>query len=540
MTKIRITLAQINTHMGNLKKNLTTHIEAAELARDEQSADIIVFPELSLTGYPPEDLLLRDAFITATEEHLAQLQTAVKDIYMLVGHPVRDGNELFNACSLLFNGQVIATYAKEDLPNYGVFDEARYFTPDNDTCVVNIKGVKFGIVICEDAWDAGPIEKAVAAGAQIILDPNASPFTADKHEIRQEVIGQRAKQNNVAIVYVNHMCGHDDLIFDGGSMVLDQNGSTQHCSGFFNDNIKTVEIDVDGENIAYNTTETPDTPTQIERVYQALVLGVRDYVQKNGFPGALIGLSGGIDSCLTAAIAVDALGAENVAGAIMPSKYTADISNEDAVILSNNLKIKTSTLPIEEANNSFLNLLKHDFANKKQDITEENLQARCRCVLLMALSNASGKIVLTTSNRSEMAVGYSTLYGDMAGGYGVLKDVPKMMVYELSRYRNSVSPVIPERAITRAPSAELAPDQKDQDTLPSYDELDHILDLYLNRSMSMNEIAKKGFDHEVVERVIKLVRLSEYKRKQAPIGPRINKKSFIRDWRYPVTNGFKG
>jgi NAD+ synthase (glutamine-hydrolysing) len=538
--KLNIAIAQINTHMGDIEKNLKAHIEAAELARDQQQADIIIFPELSLTGYPPEDLLLRHAFLSEVENALAKLKQTVKDIHIVVGHPQKDGDELLNACSLIYNGEVLGTYAKLHLPNYGVFDECRYFKSRNKACVVDIKGVSVGLIICEDAWDKGPVENAVAAGARIILDPNASPFTADKHEIRCEVIGKRARDNNVGIVYVNHVCGHDDLIFDGGSMVIDNTGTIQHCSGFFNASIQTVAIEVNQQDISVHSSSSTQPPSAIERIYDALVLGVRDYINKNNFPGVLIGLSGGIDSALTCAIAVDALGADRVHGVAMPSRYTSDISNEDAAILANNLNVTISNLAIESAYQSFLDLFKDEFAGKKPDITEENIQARCRCIILMALSNANGKMVLTTSNRSEMAVGYSTLYGDMGGGYAVLKDVPKTLVYELARYRNTKGEVIPERTITRAPSAELAPDQTDQDSLPPYETLDNILELYLNQSASIPDIVAAGHDKDVVTRVVRLIHLSEYKRKQAAIGPRINKTSFIRDWRYPVTNGFKG
>lgn len=539
--KLNIAIAQINTHMGNIEKNLATHIEAAELARDEQQADVIVFPELSLTGYPPEDLLLRHAFISEVEAALATLKERVQDIYILVGHPARENNNLYNACSLLYNGKIIETYSKLHLPNYGVFDECRYFKPKNKPCVVDIKGVPVGFIICEDAWDSGPVENAAAAGARIILDPNASPFTADKHEIRSDVISKRAKDNNVAIVYVNHVCGQDDLIFDGGSMAIDNKGNVKHLNGFFNSSVQTIKAEVSNNDVTiYSSNSITSTPSSIERVYQALVLGVRDYINKNGFPGVLIGLSGGIDSCLTCAIAVDALGADRVHGVLLPSRYTADISNEDAAILGNNLNIGTRNIAIESVFQSFLDQLNDEFPDKKPDITEENLQARCRCVILMALSNATGDLVLTTSNRSELAVGYSTLYGDMGGGYAVLKDVPKTMVYELARYRNGINPVIPERAITRAPSAELAPNQTDQDTLPPYEALDKILELYLNQGASITEIAAQGFNKEEVSRIVRLIRLNEYKRKQAALGPRINKKSFTRDWRYPVTNGFKG
>lgn len=546
-SSLRIVIAQLNLHVGDIKQNLQKHIEAAEMARDKLHADLIVFPELSLTGYPPEDLLLRQAFVTDCNNALRELASKVHGIYCLVGHPqpsthhFHTEHHLYNSCSLIYNGKILGTYSKLHLPNYGVFDECRYFDAKDEPYVINIKGLPIGVVICEDIWAPGPLEKTIAAGARLIIVTNASPFTADKHEQRVAILNKLSKQNQAPIIYVNNIGGQDELVFDGGSMVVTESGNISHFCGFFNETLVPVDIEIASQpSIISPTTKPAIIPDKMERIYQALVLGTRDYIHKNGFPGVLIGLSGGIDSALTAAIAADALGADCVHGVLMPSQFTASMSNEDAESLAKNLGMKTSTISIESAYQTFLSILADEFNGKKPDITEENIQSRCRGLILMALSNASGKLVLTTGNRSEVAVGYCTLYGDMCGGYAVLKNVPKTMVYELANYRNKISAVIPERTIHRAPSAELAPDQTDQDTLPPYDILDKILFCYLNLGQSMDEIAAQGFDKILVKRVIQMIHRNEYKRKQYAVGPQIQHTSFIKDWRYPITNGFKG
>lgn len=544
---LKIVIAQLNLHVGNIRKNLQLHIKAAETARDQHHADLIVFPELSMTGYPPEDLLLRQSFISECTAALEEFMQRVHGIYCLVGHPIPSthhlyqNHSLYNSCSMIYNGKVCGTYSKMHLPNYGVFDECRYFDPKDEPYVVDIKGLPVGIVICEDIWSPGPLEKSVAAGAKLLLVPNASPFTADKHEQRLAVLQKQSQQNRVPIVYVNNIGGQDELVFDGGSMVVQSNGEITHFSGFFNETLTPVTVTLHDQQPEIQLGEQiPQVNSELDRIYQALVLGTRDYIEKNNFPGVLIGLSGGIDSALTCAIAVDALGADRVTGVRMPSRYTADISNDDAEILAKNLGIQMKTVSIEQAYNSFLNTLAPEFKNKKPDITEENIQSRCRCVTLMALSNATGNLVLTTGNRSEVAVGYCTLYGDMAGGYAVLKNVPKTLVYQLANYRNTLQPVIPERTIHRAPSAELAPNQTDQDTLPPYDVLDKILYCYLNQGLGSAEIIAQGFDAATVNRVITMIHRNEYKRKQYAVGPQIHHTSFIKDWRYPITSGFKG
>ena len=539
MSKLRIVIAQLNLHVGDINGNLQKHIQAANKARDELSADIIVFPELSLTGYPPEDLLFRHTFL---EEAHAALQTfiaKVNGIYCVVSHPLSTPKGLYNSCSLIYNGSVLGQYSKQILPNYGVFDEDRYFIPGNTTCVVPINDIPVGLVICEDLWTSGPTKQAAEIGARIILAPNASPFEIDKHEQRISILSTRAKENNVAIVYVNNVGGQDELVFDGDSMVFDQAGRLCQWAGFFNETLQPIDFDITPTRINIALAAI-NLPSKEEKIYQALVLGLRDYIEKNRIPGVLVGASGGVDSSLTLAIAVDAIGKDRVRAVLMPSRFTENISIEDAELLSHNLGIKSETISIEPSYQSFLTSLAESFEGKKTDVTEENIQARCRSIILMALSNKSGYVVLSTGNRSEIATGYCTLYGDMAGSFNVLKDVPKTLVYDLTRYRNKISPVIPERVIHRPPSAELAPNQNDEDSLPPYSVLDPILFAYLNQEQSIDEITAQGFDRETVAKVINLIRRSEYKRYQATLGTHINHKSFGKDWRYPLTNGFKG
>lgn len=538
MPNLKIILAQINSTVGDFTKNIARHVEAAKKARADNT-DLIVFPELSLTGYPPEDLLLRPAFIKAAMTALTTCMAAITDIYCIVGHPLMENNLIYNACTLFFNGQIIAQYKKQCLPNNDVFDEYRYFTPGNNTCLVNIKNIPVSIIICEDVWHEGPLEKSAANGAKLIIIPNASPFEVEKHHLRQAILTEKAKQHRVAILYTNLIGGQDELVFDGGSMALDENGSICQCAPFFQETL--LPIVISPNNNALSIEQSPlHLPSSIQKIYDALVLAVRDYINKNHFNGVLIGLSGGIDSALTLKIAVDALGRDKVRAVLMPSRYTADMSLEDAIILANRLKVKHDTISIEPTYAAFLNTLQPIFKDKKRDLTEENIQARCRGVILMALSNQSGYLVLTTGNRSELAVGYCTLYGDMAGGFAVLKDIPKMLVYELSHYCNREQEWIPERIITRPPTAELSPHQTDQDSLPPYPVLDAILENYLNLSKNIDEIVDMGFEQEIVEKVISLLYKNEYKRRQAAIGPHINYTSFGKGWRYPVTNKFKG
>jgi NAD+ synthase (glutamine-hydrolysing) len=537
--KLRVAFAQLDFFVGDVAGNLKKHIEAAEHARDKLKADVIIFPELSLSGYPPEDLLFRSTFVEECNNALATFQSTVKNIHCLIGHPYQTPEGLFNTASLTYNGLVLLRQTKQHLPNYGVFDEKRYFRQGTASGTVQIHNVSVGICICEDLWYPGPIHQAASQGARVILCINASPYELDKYQKRSDMLARRAKTNNVAIMYVNTVGGQDDLLFDGGSMAIDAQGKVQAQGEFFKENLFAVEVEVTQAEV-----KIPETyfviPTEVENIYAALVLGVRDYVRKNNFKGALLGLSGGIDSALTLAIAVDALGKENVTAVVLPSQYTADISLEDATTLMKNLDVLHEEISIEPMFACFLDNLRPVLGNTKPNFVEENLQARCRGVIMMALSNSTGKLVLTTSTRSEVAVGYATLYGDMAGGFDVLKDIPKTMVYTLATYRNSISDIIPQRILTRAPTAELAPNQKDEDTLPPYSILDPILDLYLNQELGLEEITAAGFDREVVGKVITMIHKSEYKRRQAPPGPRINHTAFGRDRRYPISSGFKG
>ncbi len=536
--KLKIALAQLNLTVGAIADNLQKLIQTAKAARDGLQADVVVFPELSLTGYPPEDLLFRKAFLQSANDALTIFKDEVQGIYCIVGHPHLTSQGLFNACSVIYNGTILGRYSKQHLPNYGVFDECRYFIPGQTPCIVPIHGIPVGIVICEDIWHSTPAQQAANQGARLIIAPNASPFELDKQEQRHLTLAKRAKSAQLPIVYVNNVGAQDELIFDGGSMVIDHEGKICQHAGFFKEALLGFDIEISSTE-THITTAPYTLPSEEQRVYDALVLAVRDYIQKNKFPGVLIGVSGGIDSALTLAIAVDALGKENVLGVMLPSRYTSEESLADGLAVIQQLGVAHQTISIEPAFSSFLTSLEPSFAGTTPDITEENLQSRCRGVILMALSNKTGKLVLTTGNRSEVAVGYATLYGDMAGGFDVLKDVPKMLVYRLATYRNQLSPVIPQNTIDRAPTAELAPNQKDEDSLPPYPILDQILALYLNQEQSIDEIVALGFDPLVVTHVVNLIHRSEYKRRQGPIGPRINHKAFGRDWRYPVTSGFK-
>lgn len=532
---VRIVQAQLNFHVGHLDANLKKHREAIHTAYHSLKADAIVFPELSLTGYPPEDLLLRPSFIQDTLEALHQLAEDIPDLYCIVGHPDLKENKLYNACSVLYQGKIIAQYHKQCLPNYGVFDENRYFSPGQSACIFSLRGIPTGIVICEDLWKLGPTQQAEMEGAQLLLSPNASPFEADKHERRLAVVSKRAAHHGYPIIYVNQVGGQDELVFDGGSMAINAKGELCSLAAHCEEQLNVIELDDQGQ-IASSVTTTP--PTALARIYDVLKLGLKDYVRKNHFKSVIIGVSGGIDSALTLALAVDALGKENVHALVMPSRYTAEISLEDADQLIKHLGVHSETLSIEPTYVSMLETLKPSFVNTTPDVTEENIQARVRGMLLMALSNKFGHLVLTTGNRSEMAVGYCTLYGDMVGGYAVLKNIPKTMVYALSAYRNQLSAVIPTRILVRAPTAELAPNQTDQDTLPPYEILDAILEAYLNHAQSEEQIIAAGFEPATVKRVIRMIKNNEYKRKQAAVGPHINHKSFIKDWRYPITNGY--
>ena len=538
MSSQKIALAQINPLLGDLAGNAQL-IYTAAFEAYSLGAKLVVTPELSLTGYPPEDLLLRPAFIEAAQHELDLLMQKLKqyrDLTVIVGHPKQTATGLLNFASVLQNGEVIAGYAKQELPNHEVFDEVRYFVPGNQACVFECEGIRYGLILCEDAWHTGPAEQAHAAGAQVLLVPNASPYHLKKEALRIEVLRQHIKLTKMPLVYVNAVGGQDELVFDGGSFALNEKGEVVVSMPQFEVGLGTVEI-----NSAAQLEKGLITPPQsVEaQAYQALVLGVRDYVNKNRFPGVIIGLSGGVDSALVLAIAVDALGADQVRTVMMASRYTAEISWIDAREMAKNLQVQYDEIPISGPVDALEYSLSEQFKGLKLDATEENIQARVRGTLLMALSNKTGRLVLTTGNKSEMAVGYCTLYGDMAGGFAVIKDIAKTLVYRLCAYRNQITPIIPERILTRAPSAELRPDQTDQDSLPSYETLDGIVERYMEQNQSIAQIIAAGFDPESVEKVTRLIKLNEYKRRQAPPGVRVTTRAFGRDWRYPITSQFR-
>lgn len=532
---IKIALAQLNFTVADIKTN-TAKIIAAITEAKQQQADLVVFPELSVTGYPPEDLLLRPDFIRQAQAAVDEIKLHTDGIVAVIGCPLQHGKRLYNSALALSNGQVIAEYHKQALPNYGVFDEQRYFNAGHQLCLIEVKNTQLALTICEDIWQAGIIARNREAGAEIILALNASPFHAGKVHQREEIIGEQVKQADLPLVYVNQVGGQDELIFDGSSFVLDQHGEVSFRADEFVEQLAVVEF---VDNQPQPAIVAPHYQA-VASEYKALVLGIKDYVRKNGFQGAILGLSGGIDSALVLALAVDALGADKVEAVLMPSRYTQDMSNEDARLEAEWLGVKHHTIAIEPAVLAFNQMLEPLFAGSKKDTTEENIQARCRGVLLMAMSNKQGKLLLTTGNKSEMSVGYATLYGDMAGGFAPLKDVSKLLVYQLAEYRNTLSPAIPERVITRPPSAELAPDQKDEDSLPPYPILDPILALYIEQDKSASEIIALGYPQEAVVRAISLVDRNEYKRRQSPPGIRITPRAFGRDRRYPISSGYRG
>ena len=538
MSSHKIALAQINPLLGDLAGNAQLILEASAEAF-KQGAKLVLTPELSLTGYPPEDLLLRPAFIEAAQQQLDKLMVELASfpgLTIIVGHPKKTSVGLQNFASVLRDGKVIAGYAKQELPNHEVFDEVRYFVPGKQACVFECDGIQYGLILCEDAWHAGPAKQAHSAGAQVLLVPNASPYHLKKEALRIEVLRQHIALTKMPLIYVNAVGGQDELVFDGGSFALDSQGELVMAMPQFETSLGFVSIDGAGD--LEKSIITP--PQSVEaQAYQALVLGVRDYVQKNKFPGVIIGLSGGVDSALVLAIAVDALGADKVRAIMMPSRYTADISWIDAREMAKNLNVQYDEIAISEPVDALETALAEQFQGLKVDATEENIQARVRGTLLMALSNKTGRMVLTTGNKSEMAVGYCTLYGDMAGGFAVIKDIAKTLVYRLCAYRNSIAPIIPERILTRAPSAELRPDQKDQDSLPSYEVLDGIVERYMEQNQSIEQIIAAGFNPESVEKVTRLIKLNDYKRRQAPPGVRVTTRAFGRDWRYPITSQFR-
>ncbi|WP_323084808.1 NAD+ synthase [Providencia alcalifaciens] len=531
--KLNISLAQLNWLVGDIEGNCERMLQTVE--EQAENTDIVMFSELALTGYSPEDLLFRHDFEERCTAQLKRLQQASSQCGIIVGHPWYEENEIYNALSFFYQGKLLARYFKQELPNYGVFDEPRYFTAAEKTCVVEFKGYQLGLLICEDIWYDEPIDAVKGAGAELVLTINASPYDLNKEHIRSDLLVEHAQRTGLPIVYLNQVGGQDELVFDGGSKVLANKGKQVYQMAEFAEQVATVTF----EDVKL-VTEQPKQPevSQIAQVYQALVLATRDYINKNGFNGAILGLSGGIDSGLTVAIAADAIGKDRVQAVMMPFRYTSEMSIHDAKEQAELLGVEFDIVSIEPMFDAFMTQLQPMFEGTQPDTTEENLQARCRAVILMAMSNKRRRLVLTTSNKSESAVGYSTLYGDMAGGFDVLKDVPKTLVFELAKYRNTISPAIPQRVIDRPPSAELAPGQLDQDSLPPYDVLDAILDGYVEKDLSVADLIKLGFDREIVRKVVRLVDINEYKRRQAPVGPRITMRNFGKDRRYPITSGF--
>ena len=532
-------MAQLDFLVGDIAGNVDKIIRAATEARDHLHADLIAFPELTLTGYPPEDLLLRPGFIRQVEPALHCLCNEIRGISAIIGSPLSTPDGLRNAAVALADGQIQATYYKQWLPNYSVFDEKRYFTPGEDPALFTVAGTRVGMTICEDVWLPGPVAQAAEAGAQLLINLNASPYHAGKGGQRLTVLRRRVREGHIPMVYVNLLGGQDELVFDGGSMVVGVDGALIQQAPFFEAGLYPVDFRLSAGAVIPVPGPIAEEPGLEEGIYRALVLGVRDYVEKNGFAGVVLGLSGGIDSALTLAIAVDALGAKRVEAVLLPSRYTADMSNTDAELEAQALGVNYHVMPIEPAFQAFLDILQPVLAGRTPDSTEENLQARCRGVLLMAISNKTGTLVLTTGNKSETAVGYSTLYGDMAGGFAPIKDVLKTTVYRLAVWRNQQTPVIPQRVFDRPPSAELRPDQTDQDSLPPYEVLDAILRGYVEEDRSVEELIEAGFDRTTVERVARLVIVNEYKRRQAAPGVRITPRAFGRDRRYPITSGFR-
>ncbi|MDH3621288.1 MAG: NAD+ synthase [Gammaproteobacteria bacterium] len=536
---VKVALAQIDLAVGDVAGNTARIIEHAEQARDGDGADIVVFPELSICGYPPEDLLFHAGLRHDVEAAVNKIRDSVFGIAILIGFPEYDDDHIYNACAVLQDGYVLAHYRKHLLPNYSVFDEERYFTAGKEAAVFALNGIRIGLNICEDVWSPGPMAAARTAGAECVIAINGSPFETRSQEQREGVVRARIAEVGIPVVYVNHVGGQDELVFDGGSFVMDVEGEVTYRAAMFEESMDIVELEGAPRGVRPADADIAEPSERIATIYQALVTGTRDYVMKHGFPGVIVGLSGGIDSALVVAIACDAIGADRVRAVQMPFRYTSTMSQEDSARQAETFGIEYDVIPIEPMYEATITQLQPVLGDTEPDATEENIQARCRGILLMALSNKTGRMLLTTGNKSEMAVGYATLYGDMAGGFAPIKDCTKSLVYELARYRNSLGEAIPERVITRPPSAELRPDQKDSDSLPDYDVLDPILEAFIEEDLSVAEIAERGFDRDVVIRVLEMVKRNEYKRRQAPPGIRISSRAFGRDWRYPITSGYR-
>ena len=536
---VTVALAQIDLSVGDVVGNTSKILEYAARARDDLQADLVVFPELSVSGYPPEDLLFHAGLRSQTEHAVAEIQKSTRDAAILIGFPEYIDDQIYNSCAVFRDGELLCAYRKQLLPNYSVFDEERYFSKGRDAAVFRINGIAIGLTICEDIWQPSPVEAARSAGAECIISINGSPYELNSQHRREKTVHARIAEAGVPLIYLNMVGGQDELVFDGGSFVMQASGEIVFRAPPFEEGLHCIRLSGGAGGIDIEPAEVfAELPTE-ESVYRALVSGTRDYVEKHGFPGVVVGLSGGIDSALVLAIACDALDADRVRAVMMPFRYTSTMSQEDAAKEAAELGVQYDIVPIEPIYESTLAQLGPLFKGREEDVTEENIQARCRGLLLMAISNKTGHMLLTTGNKSEMAVGYATLYGDMAGGFAPIKDCSKSLVYRLARYRNTIGDVIPERVITRAPSAELRPGQKDSDSLPDYDVLDPILEAFIEEDLSVKEIAERGFDRKTVIRVLEMVKRNEYKRRQAPPGVRISSRAFGRDWRYPITSGYK-
>ncbi len=536
---VRVALAQVDLAVGAVSANTRKIIDYAHRARDELQADLVVFPALSVCGYPPEDLLFHAGLRHRTERAVAEIRDTVRGIAVLIGFPEYVDDKIYNSCGVFAGGELLCGYRKQLLPNYRVFDEERYFMAGSEAAVFRLNDVRIGLVICEDAWQPGPIAAARSAGAECVISINGSPYDTAAQRRREARLKARVDESGVPLIYLNTVGGQDELVFDGGSMVLDAAGDICFRAPAFEEGLHRVELEATASGIDIAKSEVADYLSLEQSVYRALVTGTRDYVDKHGFSGVVIGLSGGIDSALVLAVACDALGAERVRAVMMPFRYTSTMSQEDAAKQAASLGVQYDVIPIEPIYEATVQQLAPIFEGREEDVTEENIQARSRGLLLMAISNKTGRMLLTTGNKSEMAVGYATLYGDMAGGFAPIKDCPKTLVYQLARYRNTISEVIPERVITREPSAELRAEQKDSDSLPDYDVLDPILAAFIEKDLSVDEIEERGFDRDTVIRVLEMVRRNEYKRRQAPPGIRISSRAFGRDWRYPITSGYR-
>jgi NAD+ synthase (glutamine-hydrolysing) len=536
---VTIALAQIDLAVGDVAGNTAKILDYAARARDELQADLVVFPELSVCGYPPEDLLFHAGLRNRTERAIDEIRSSVRDIAILIGFPEYVDDRIYNSCAVFKDGDLLCAYRKHCLPNYSVFDEERYFTKGKDAAVCRINGIAIGLTICEDIWQTAPMAAARAAGAECVISINGSPFEIESQRNREVNGRKRIQEVGIPLVYLNMVGGQDELVFDGGSFAMQANGDIAFRADTFEECLHRVELNAGAGGVEIVKAEIAAPITLQETVYRALVKGTRDYVEKHAFPGVVIGLSGGIDSALVLAIACDAIGADRVRAVMMPFRYTSTMSQEDAAKEATTLGVQYDVVPIGPMYESTVGQLAGLFEGLEDDVTEENIQARCRGLLLMAISNKTGSMLLTTGNKSEMAVGYATLYGDMAGGFAPIKDCSKTLVYRLARYRNSIEEVIPERVISRPPSAELRPDQKDSDSLPDYDELDPILEAFIEEDLSVDAIVEKGFEHATVVRILEMVKRNEYKRRQAPPGVRISSRAFGRDWRYPITSGYK-